>query len=233
MKNQPRHFDLFTDLSEKSELKQQVYQKTLSAFNELFEVIETFATNYADFLKSGKKKITKPFEAKLCGEFEIELKFGSDILIFLMHSNIFEFPRDHEVMKTDYIKADKTRSYHGIINIYNFLADSFKYNRINDIGYLIGRVFINKDGSYFIEGKRELSYLYNYFGSKKFDKEAMEALTEAAIRYTINFDLLTPPYDRIKEVSVVEMRNTLDTISLKTGKRLGFRFQADDHNIKP
>ena len=32
----------------------------------------------------------------------------------------------------------------GIINIYNFLSDSFKYNRESDLGYLVGRIFINK-----------------------------------------------------------------------------------------
>ncbi len=232
MKNQPGHQKLFADLSEKSELKQQVYQTTYKAFKSLHEVIDEFVLNYAEFLNKSKKKFEIPFESKLHGDFEIELKFGGDILIFFMHSNIFEFPRNHEVMKTPYVRSDKTRSYHGIINIYNFLADSFKYNRMNDVGYLIGRVFINKDGSYFIEGKRELSYLYNYFGSKKFDIAAMEELVEASIRYTINFDLLTPPYDQLKEISVVEMRNTLDTISIKTGKRLGFRFQADDQSIK-
>jgi hypothetical protein len=149
-----------------------------------------------------------------------------------MHSNVFEFPRDHEVMKTPYVKEDKTRSYHGIINIYNFLADSFKYNRLNDAGYLIGRIFINKDNSYFIEGKRELSYLFNYFGSKTFDNTAIDELVDAAIRYTINFDLLTPPYEQTQEVSVLNMKNTVDSISIKTGKRLGFKFQADDQSIQ-
>ncbi len=50
---------------------------------------------------------------------------------------------------------------------------------------------------------------------------------EAAIEYTINFDLLTPPYESVKLVTVNEMKNTLDAISMKTGKRLGFHFQAD------
>ena len=230
MKTEKTHKELFTDLTEKSVLKQKVYNKTLSSFKSLKKVIDSYEAEYRNFIKEDSLPKT-PFEAKQNGDFEIELKFGGDILIFMMHSNVFEFPRDHEVMKTPYVKEDKTRSYHGIINIYNFLSDSFKYYRQNDIGYLIGRIFINKDGSYFIEGKRELSYLYNYFGSKKFDRDAMDELLEAAIRYTINFDLLTPHYDQVKEVSVMEMKNTVDSISLKTGKRLGFKFQSDDQNI--
>ena len=54
-----------------------------------------------------------------------------------------------------------------MINIYNFLADSFKYNRLNDVGYLVGRVFLNKDLHYFVEGKRQLGFLYNDFVNDK------------------------------------------------------------------
>ena len=160
--------------------------------------------------------------------FEIELKFGGDILIFMMHTNVFEFPRNHRVMNTSYVKEDKNRSYCGVINIYNFLADSFKYNRLNDVGYLIGRVFINKDKHYFIEGKRELGYLYNNFGQNELTTEIAEIITTAAIQYTVNFDLLTPPYENVKEVSLHEMRTAIDSLTLKTGKRLGFKFQADE-----
>jgi len=59
------------------------------------------------------------------------------------------------------------------------------------------------------------------------NREAAQKIIEAAVLYTINFDLLTPPYEEVKMVSVVEMKNTIDAISIKTGKRLGFRFQED------
>jgi hypothetical protein len=155
------------------------------------------------------------------------MKFGGDILIFLMHTNVFEFSRDHDVMRTSYIREDRSRSFSGVINIYNFLADSFRYKRVNDMGYLIGRVFINKDNHYFIEGKRELGFLYNDFGKNVMNADTAGQIIEAAILYTINFDLLTPPYDAVKIVSVNDMINTLDEISLRTGKRLGFQFQQD------
>jgi len=161
------------------------------------------------------------------GDFEVKLQFAGDILVFSMHTNIFEFSRYHEVMSTTYIKEDKSRSYCGIINIYNFLTDSFKYNRMNDVGYLIGRIFINKDKCYFIEGKREVGLLYNNFGKEVFDKQASRKVVESAILYAINFDLLTPPFDSVKEISLVEMRSISDSYTLKTGKRLGFKFQAD------
>jgi len=95
------------------------------------------------------------------------------------------------------------------------------------VGYLIGRIFINKDKCYFIEGKREVGLLYNSFGQEKFDGQAARKVVESAILYAINFDLLTPPFDAVKEISLAEMQSLTDNHTLKTGKRLGFKFQAD------
>lgn len=225
MENENVQPDLFTALRDKALLKQEVYNKTFSTFNLLKTVVMEMVTAYKNRYNSSKPAIAFEFEDR--GEFELELKFGGDVLIFLMHSNIFEFSRTHEVMKTNYIREEKNRSYCGVIHIYNFLADSFKYNRVNDIGYMIGRIFINKEGHYFIEGKKELGRLYTNFATSEVSEQAVAQIIESAILYTINFDLLTPPYDDVKLVLVSEMMASLDKMKLKTGKRLGFRFQAD------
>jgi hypothetical protein len=226
-KNKSRQNELFENLIGKAELKQLVYRNTVDAFRQFKDITVQMVNDYVAYCET--KKITDPipFEVKTKSDFQLELKFAGDLLLFNMHTNIFEFPRQHEVLRTSYVKEDKSRSYCGIINIYNFLADSFKYNRVNDSGYLIGRIFINKDKHYFIEGKRELGFLFNNFGKHILDADKARSIVEAAISYTINFDLLTPPYEQVKVVSVNEMKTELDTISLKTGKRLGFKFQAD------
>ena len=167
------------------------------------------------------------FEFTDRGDFEFEVKFAGDVLLFVMHTNVFEFPRDHQVMKSPYIRELPGRSYCGVIRIYNFLADSFLYQRDQDLGYMIGRVFVNFEKHYFIEGKRELGMLYNNFNTSLITNESVQSIVESAIEYTTNFDLLTPPYDDVKMVSVGEMRNDMDKKTLVTGKRLGFRFQAD------
>lgn len=211
---------------EKGSLKQEVYHKTLDVFSQFKIVTE-------QFVNSNKKNVTKTpypllFEYNDHGTYEFQFKFGSDVLIFFMHSNVFEIPRDHAVMKTNYIREDKSRSYCGIIHIFNFLADSFKFNRTNDIGYCIGRVFVNSEQHYFIEGKRELGMLFNNFTVNVLDRKAITAILHSSILYTLNFDLLTPPYDNIKEVTVSEIQTALDNMKISTGKRLGFRFQADE-----
>lgn len=209
----------------KSELKQNVYQATKDTF-ELFrretrELIELFRA------RSREEGHQIAFEFTDRGDFEFEVKFAGDILLFMMHTNVFEFSRDHQVMKTPYVREDPRRSYCGVIHIYNFLADSFAYQRDNDLGYMIGRVFVNNERHYFIEGKRELGMLYTNFNTSEVTEASVQGIIESAIEYTTNFDLLTPPYDEVKLVSVGEMRTNFDKKSLVTGKRLGFRFQAD------
>ena len=210
----------------KSELKQHVYDATKETF-------ELFRTTTRDLIELFRAQCTKEgknvaFEFTDRGDFEFEVKFAGDILLFMMHTNVFEFSRDHQVMKSPYIREDSTRSYCGTIHIYNFLADSFAYQRDNDLGYMIGRVFVNKEKHYFIEGKRELGMLYTNFNTSVVNQDTVQGIVESAIEYTTNFDLLTPPYDEVKLVSVGEMKNNLDKKSLVTGKRLGFRFQADN-----
>ena len=218
--------ELFKLISDKSSLKNDVYKNTLNAFELIKTVIENLSNGYKDY--QGDDNYSTRFETKTRGKFELDLKFGGDILLFVMHTNVFEFPRQHEVMRTSYIKEDPSRSYCGIINVYNFIADSFKFNRVNDVGYLIGRIFINKENHYFIEGKRELGFIYNNFGKNEINSDSIETIIKTAIEYTVNFDLLTPHYELVKYVSVSDMKSTLDSISIKTGKRLGYKFQADN-----
>jgi hypothetical protein len=225
MNNSTDRSELIESFIQKSSLKQKVYANTLKIFGDFKEVIREIYEESVE--KVSKHPDNLLFKVEERGNFELKFTFGSDVLIFLMHTNVFEFPRDHIVMKTSYVKEDVNRSYCGVIRIYNFIADSFKYNRINDIGYMIGRVFVNKDFHYFIEGKRELGFLYSNFVDKVIDLESIRKIVESAINYTIKFDLLTPPFDTVKEVSVLDMKNTLDNMKLRTGKRLGFRFQGD------
>jgi hypothetical protein len=224
----PTQRELFQTLAGKAGLKQEVYHKTLQVFDDFKTEAELLPALF--HARNSKPRYPVLFEFRNRGQFEFELKFGGDILIFMMHTNVFEFPRDHEVMKTPYVKEDVKRSYCGIIQIFNFLNDSFKYNRVNDLGYMIGRIFINRELHYFIEGKREIGLLYNNFNTSKMVKTTIGSIIRSAMLYTINFDLLTPDFNNVKEVTMAEMQDTIDRMILRTGKRLGYRFQADRAN---
>lgn len=217
-------------LREKSSMKLEVYNNTYSVFQNLKKILKKISEETKFEIQKHNKEIV--VEQIVKGDFETQIKFAADLLVFTMHTNIFEFPRDHEIMKTSYVKEDITRSYCGIINMYNFLSDSFKFNRNGDIGYLVGRIFINKDFHYYVEGKRQLNFLYNNFVNDTINDEALKKIAETAIVYCIDFDLLTPPYDTVKEVSVGEIIENSNNMSIKTGKRLGFRFQVDRDDFK-
>jgi hypothetical protein len=216
-------------ISTKSCTKQKIYQNTYEMFQQLKQCSRELANEInKDLLKH---KINLPFEFTDKGEFIAELKFAGDMLIMTMHTNIFEFPRDHGIMKTSYVMEDSLRSYCGVILIYNFLSDSFKYNRKDDVGYLVARIFINKEFHYFVEGKKQIGFLYNNFINDTIDKDAIKRILDSAVNYCIDFDLLTPNYDNIKEATVGEMQENTLNMNIKTGKRLGFRFEADQNEV--
>lgn len=219
--------DICQLLIQKGELKQQIYSSTLESMELFKQCAKEFEDYYEEHCAEEHPRVSVDYNGKNLHEFK--LRFAGDVLIFLMHTNIFEFPRDHEVMKTPYIREDQTRSYCGVIHIFNFLSDSFRYNRINDSGYMIGRIFINKDKHFYVEGKRELAKVLNNFNNRELDKQSVEEILRSAIQYTINFDLLVPEYSNLVEISVNDILQIEDqNMILKTGKRLGFRFEPDD-----
>jgi len=217
-------------LKEKSSLKQDVFHKNIKVFEEMKEVVKEVAAELKREAEEIDKRITVDYREK--GPHEIELKVAGDILFFHMHTNVFEFDKSHPIWKTSYVRDNPARSFCGMIYIYNFLADSFKYNRVNDVGYMIARVFVNKELHYFVEGKRQLGFLYNDFPSKEIDRQTLKNIVESAIIYALDFDLFTPPFDEMQEVSVSQILETSENMRIKTGKRLGFRFQADNDKIE-
>jgi hypothetical protein len=231
MKNKKDATELIIEtLKTKACLKLDVFKKSLTIFHQF----KVEAEKLSGDLKNKMYKIDKDvvFEFIDKGEYEFHIRFGGDILVFFMHTNIFHFDKSHNIWNSSYVKKDELRTYCGMINVYNFLSDSFKYNRLNDIGYLVARLFVNKDLHYFVEGKRQLGFLYNDFINEVIDEDKIRKIIESAILYSMDFDLLTPHFDTMKEVSVNEVNEVTNAMSIKTGKRLGFKFHADNDNIE-
>jgi hypothetical protein len=213
-------------LTGKSTLKQQIFDNTSAAFKLLKEELYLITDELNKKLVNVDPRIMLQFQDH--GEFNAELKVAGDLLFFNMHSNIFQFDRDHEIWKTDYIKDDPLAGYSGIINMYNFLADSFKYNRTEDLGYLVARIFINKNNHFFVQGKRQSGFNYTTLGANVIDQKSIKEIVGASVQYCLDFDLLVPPYDAVKLVSVAQINQNISDAKLTTGKRLGFQFKSDD-----
>ncbi|HNP48408.1 MAG TPA: hypothetical protein PKL85_06195 [Bacteroidia bacterium] len=216
---------IYKFLREKVVLKQEVFERTRTIFFQLKEILQTMYAEMQKEIKKIDKDILLEFKDR--GDYEMEFTLADDTLIFLMHTNVFTFDKEHEVWKSSYVQEDPNRAYCGKIYIYNFLSDSFKYNRTNDIGLLIGRMFVNKDGHFFVEGKRQLGFLYNDFSSAVLDNENLRKVVESAILYSLDFDPYIPPYEQMTQISVQEVMESSIQSKIATGKRLGFRFQSD------
>ena len=215
-------------LKSKSVMKQDVFQNTQHWFKVLKEELKACIDIIKEEIGENSKVRLKYVDA---GNSEAQLFIGSDVLIFYMHTNVFRFSKSNYVNQSSYIKKDPNNAYCGVLNIYNFLADSYEMNRFNDAGYLISRIFINKDNHFVIEGKGQIEFLYRDFLNQVINKEVLLDVILKVAAYAIEFDLLTPPYKAVSVVSVQEMQTLSSNSKLKTGKRLGFKFKDDNKII--
>ena len=216
---------IVTMLKEKAVLKQDIYGNTMQSFALLKTVVKEVAHDLKHRASSIDKRIT--IDYRDVSDKQVELKVAGDRMVFLMHTNVFNFDIDHPMRKSSYIKNNPEKAYCGMICVYNFLADSFKYNRLNDIGYLIGRLFINHENHFFMDGKRQMGFLYNDIAHSILDKAKLKEIIFSVILYALDFDLLTPPYDAMSHVTLEEIKAAHLDEAITTGKRLGFKFQAD------
>ena len=191
-------------LNKKAATKQEVYRVCRTFFDLLKEVVGEITIDLSKDVSSVDKHVEIKYVDK--GEFEIELKFSGDTLIFHMHTNTFLFDKNHHIWNSNYVKENKYRAYCGVINVYNFLSDSFKYNRVNDLGFMIGRIFINKEKHFFTEGNGRMSFLFNNFQNDILNKEVLKNIVNELMLYAMDDELISPP---LKEVQVVSLHQII------------------------
>ncbi len=211
---------ILTGLNNKANLKQQVYQHSLNVFEKFqeccTEIVDELAPKVLDQAPSVEVALNT------FGTFEFHLKFSGDTIVFMLHTNVFTFPPKHIVSKSSYIKANDECGYFGMIQVYNFLSDSLKYNRLTDSGYLLARVFVNQDNKFYVEGRRQLGFLYKELGKFDLDDNHVRDIIEQCMLYCLDFDLFVPPTDSLNEISVQQKNYFNNPSGIATGKRLGF-----------
>jgi hypothetical protein len=162
------------------------------------------------------------------GKFEVELKVADDILIFIMHTNSFVFAPSHPIYKTNYITLKPSRATCGMISVYNFLSDSFKFDRKNDVGQLVARIFVNEENHFFVEGMKQIGILFNDLATMNLAAENIEALIEACVIYSLDIDITVPPFDSMKQITVYDVVNYNMQTAINAGSRLGFKYQGEN-----
>jgi hypothetical protein len=172
------------------------------------------------------KRVRLSFHEK--GEAEIHVYVGSDVLVFTLHSNVFRLPDSNALWGTSYFKEDENHGYFGVIYIYNFLAQSFLQNRLNDSGYLIGRILINHERHFLVEGKGTLGRLFQDPQNMELNEQIIGLIVQLSFHYALTFDLLVPPFEVMEELSVSQIQQIGDELKLKTAKRLGFKRSSEE-----
>ena len=214
-------------LHSKAALKQDIHYDTLEVFNNF----KTIMQSEVNFLKSQltDERIRMQFIDK--GQYEAQIFVGSDLLFFHMHTNVFLLPDDHAFWKGKYLKKNKDNGYFGIIYIYNFLAQSVLQSRVEDPGYLIGRIFINKEGHFFIEGKGALGLEFKDVEKSLISDDMLKSILYKSFSFAAQFELLCPPFEMMSEVNVMQINEISSSLNLQTGKRLGFKFSAENEDF--
>ncbi len=212
-------------LKTKSCAKQEAYEETNRVLNEFKKVLKGYEANLRNQVEGFNNKLEVQYHE--IGPYEAHMQFAGDTLVMMMHTNVFDFDSSHFIHKMRYVREEKTREYCGLIQIYNFLSDSLKYQRYQDNGVLVARIFINKDGHFFIDGRRPLGFLYNDFEHLIMNEMYINNIIEEAILFALNFDLIVPPFDLVDIISVEQQTIASYSSGFNTSKQpLGFQLRA-------
>ncbi len=207
-------------LSSIAVVKQDIFEHSYIAF----ETLRSAAIHSSDILVSEMAVVDKRVQIsyKDVNKQEFWLQFGGDLLIFSLHSNIFSFDRSHSLFNTNYIAEDHSRAYFCMIEVFNFLNDSVKYNRMQDIGELVCRIFINKDNKFFIEGMGAIGSLFTDLVNQIFEGDMVNMVIENCITTSVNYDLWAPSFNDVRYIPLFAMIEKNGNSPRTTSKRLGF-----------
>jgi hypothetical protein len=209
--------DIITGLQQKSATKQAIYRNTKETFERMKEISIELVEELTDRITKHNADVV--IEYRNISELEFQIKFSGDLLVFVMHSNIITFPDDYEIMRTDYIEEDFSRRFFGHIMAYNFMADTIKYNRLDDPGYLVGRMLINIEKHFCIEGVKQLELSYDQIARNVVNDDTLRLIVESAMVAAVNNDLMGQD---VSDIEKITLKQKLENAQLSKPRKLGF-----------
>ncbi|MFN7328012.1 MAG: hypothetical protein ACK5UP_00750, partial [Bacteroidota bacterium] len=150
-----------------------------------------------------------------------DVKLAGDLLVFVLHTNIVTFDEAHPVMQDPYVGQQDINRYFGQIMIYNFMADSVKFNRVNDPGYLLARLLLNHEGRFVIEGGGRLAEISNKISTAPISDQELNVLVKLAMTIAIENDLMAPPFPQVQFITL--MQKNEKTQEMGGGQKIGFK----------
>lgn len=210
----------------KSGVKQVAYRNICQVFKSLKkEAIKLIETINAQTDSKDEDIILSVNEIS---DQEFHVKVAGDLLVFFLHTNIITLSEDYAYNKSPYVQENLARKYLGQINVYNFMADSLKYNRLNDPGYLLARLMVNFEQRFIVEGDRQINFMFESVSNKPIEKTDISILIQLLITQAINNDLVVPPFQKIRSISL--QQKLIQSELLGAGdKKIGFQMSAQQN----
>ena len=211
-------------LETKSTAKQITYKNLLDAFSILAKEANRVIDEILKKSNVGDKDVTVEFIE--INEHEFHVKLAGDLLVFVLHTNVVSLAPDNPVMEDHYFQENEVNRYFGQIMIYNFMSDSFKFNRANDPGYLLARLLINHEARYIIEGNGRLGALSNKISGGPISEPELNVLIKIALTMAIENDLVAPPFPQVQFITVHQKNEK--TQEMGGGQKIGFRMSFEN-----
>ena len=211
-------------IENKASIKQDTYKCAIA----LLEGFKKQALELVEKLKQKNKDKRVLIELKEINEFEFHIIVGGDLLAFMLQTNVFTLPFDEKSLASPYFKKNPEHLYFGQLFVYNFMADSVKYQRKNDLGYLISRISVNNDNHFFLEGIKNLNFIFPDVSKNTVTEEFIENLLEELVVFAIETDLVASSYGDNFELSVEQ--NLFNSPRNNTNK-LGFQMGGQNNKI--
>ena len=209
-------------LESKSTAKQTAYKNIRRAFGILSEESKSIVEELKRRAKPNDKDVTVEYSSVTEQEFDVKL--AGDMLIFVMNTNVVTLEEAHPIMTADYIRENEVNRYFGQIMVYNFMAESLKYHRHNDPGYLLARLMVNHESRFFIEGEKELE-VYNNISEVPVSEEDLKKVVKIVLKMAIENDLVAPPFTEVKSITLNQKRD--HTLELGGAQKIGFRMSYE------
>ncbi len=212
-------------LESKSKAKQITYQNLLAAFELLAAESVRIVSELQKNVNPGTDDVTVEFAR--VNDHEFHVKLAGDLLVFVLHTNVVTLDSEHPIMKSEYAGKNELNRYFGQIMIYNFMSDSFKFNRVNDPGYLLARLLINHENRFMVEADGQLGILFSKISDQPILETDLHAIIKLALAAAIENDLMAPPFAQVRFITVFQKNEK--TQELGAGQKIGFKmsYQSD------
>lgn len=209
-------------LTTKSGVKQVTYRNICTAFKQLREE----ATKIIEEVNSrtGTRDEDIVLSVEELSEQEFHVHIAGDLLVFFLHTNIITLSDDYSYNQSPYVQENPHRKYMGQINVYNFMADSLKYNRVNDPGYLLSRLLINFENRFIVEGDKQINFMFESVSSKVLELADLSILVQLIITQAIENDLVVPPFQKIRGLTL--QQKIAKTEVMGAGNKIGFQMSS-------